>query len=319
MAAAVIVAFRDQLGVRASINIDQDRVFPGGIEIGRQDHAAVQVGLPIGGFEAQKAELRRDITVQRILVFLQDLDNLSLVVDNLGLSAHFGRAVDIDEIFAGGVHLYRMRAIGLRQAQDFARIQVHAVEVVLQRAFLGAHIISSVAVRAETHKGSHHPRLVVRGDGFQAFPVRVVQVDMVVSLAFAEPKELVGMAGAENRVGFRFHIDVVMLFKYRPFDFPGGGIVAYHAEVLLVAIQDDGVDFRTVRVPGHAGDVGMGRIGKGFKVQVLAGSHVKDAHLHFVHGAACFRVTDIVDLRRVLQVVEDGVELHHALVHPVIG
>ena len=63
----------------------------------------------------------------------------------------------------------------------------------------------------------------------------------------------------------------------------------------------------------------MGRVGKGFKIQVLAGSHVKDAHLHFVHGTARFRVTDIVDLRRVLQVVEDRVELHHALVHPVIG
>ncbi len=277
--------------MRTSIDIHQSRVFLAVVVVEGFYQSVAEVGLAVGGFDGAHLYLRHGVVGQGVGGRVDAADLFAFVGNQHHIGRHVGAAVAVDKQCAVGIGDDAVGAVVGSETCYLARFDVHRIGGAFRRFFDVGIEENIVALGVGADDVLH--LVVALSDLFHKAAVGVVEVDMFVSVAVAQPEELVGLGGQEIESVDGFGVTLVLLFEEHFFQFARLHVVAFEPHVVLLAVNLGDVESLFVGTPREVGEVhlafGHGGVAAGVEIQRGAFQSVEDAHgnlvtLHPGHG-----------------------------------
>ena len=312
----VVPASADILDVRAAIDIDDSRVLLAGIEVGGFHHAVVEVRDAVGSLYRSDGDFGHVVVLPGIFGGKKTLCLARAGIDKVNSTRNVRGAPCVDNLLAAIAQAGVMHASPFAQQRALAVLQRNAPEGALQGRGLTAVDEDTLAGFVEADDAFIHPR--TRRHLLDEVACGGIEIKVVIAVALAEIEEFVLIPGEEGEGMLRLDVLFVPLLKEHSLTIACGGIVAHQLGMVLVAVQLDDIDFRSVGVPADVGEVAVGGITR-LEPDGFFCYGVEDAHRDHVAGHACHRVFVRDDGGYAggevgLRVVRD-----HAFVHTIEG
>ena len=124
-------AAADAAGLRAGINVIDDRIFLAGVEIGRLEHQPVHIGHAVARLHRERNRRlpSRGQQLARYPRFPSSVISLPVLVAHHRNRRHIRLRVTVDEIMARGRQRNVVIGILRRQQLQPAAVEIHAIEV----------------------------------------------------------------------------------------------------------------------------------------------------------------------------------------------
>lgn len=285
----------DHLTVRSAIDIQDDGILPGRVEVLGIDEPIIVLKPAVGGGDGAQFHLAGGIVPQRILSHIELLVHLSVRGTAEGHGGGGGIGPDVQQPAAvrrelhmvpapAGGKLHRLGELGLLDRILAGNLQRHLVKVVLHRRILGRCIEDGAAVIGQVldiGRCGGKP-----ADGAQR--IHQVKVSEAVPVVRAVEEDVCASLDEIQRVQ-RFHPGLVVLREEGAHIVAVAGPVLVQLQVVLAAVQNLGKDVLGIRAPGDVGDIALRGEIVHLEVGGVARGKVVYAHGHFfgvhpVHG-----------------------------------
>ena len=305
----------DELGMRATVNVNDDGIFLRSVEVVGLDETGVK-RLAVLGFQCANGGLANVVILQRIFGFVQASDKLAVFVLNINVVGYIGAVVEVEEILAVGGGNHIVCAVFLGDLGHLAALEFHHVAVALKRTHFGRAVVDAFAVFREAVEVGDDE--IAFGELLASAFADGVKIEMIVAIALCLPDELVGIVGQEVGGTLRLHILFVAVFEDGLDEVARDGIVLVEFQMILFTVQHPDVNALVVGVPSDGGEVLLGRVAC-LDNDFLARGDVINVQRHLVARHAGHGVFDGLGGGDALRDVDQGIVGHHAFIHAVVG
>ena len=192
--------------LRAGVDVDDDRILLGRVEIERPPHVAVEIGHAVAGFDVETLrQFPAGLLEPRRVGLLQRHDDLAFVVPQGGHRGEVGAAEAIDDELLRRRQRRPMVSIAGGQVRQIAAVEADAVEVVVVDVLAGfagvAEEVHEPILGVDFHDPARPP--FPGRDRVLEFAVAVVQVEVAPARSLRPPDHLIGFLDQFRRRQFQ--------------------------------------------------------------------------------------------------------------------
>ena len=332
-ACTVLPSAGDALCVRATVDIDNGRVFLGRVEVCRFHKPVVQVGGAVGSLDGTGFDAWYPVAFIRAFC-RQQVGRLFKVfgiyhVDDTRLGF---RRIEVDKIGAGCVEHTAVVAFpaALEWLAHLSAIDIYGKMSAPQAFDGGEDDFFTLGVEAEHFfykpiafgELPHFAVLTVcsascRGLQFGiCISACIKEIEVVVTITLALINKFCSIPWQEDDWVLRFYIFGMYLFIKNANRLTCLCIILTEFGMILVTVQLNEVEAFLIRCPTDVREVTVGRIAC-VQINTFSCRRIVDAYLYFMAGHSRHRITYVVHFPHACSDIYKRVLCHHAFIHAV--
>ena len=196
--------------MRPPININDNRIFPGSIEIHGFDQTIIIIELTIGTLYRTQRNLTEIIIFGRIFRLQQFFHFFPVILYQQNHTRHFQTTIIVYKILHIATHRHFMPTFGLCQTGFLSAFHFHPEQMIIDRTYFSRSIIHKLIILP------HHFDIGIHiGQPFQHFSgCSLTQIKTKIAIPVIRPVNKPGwIVFQKHDRGQRFYIALVLLFE----------------------------------------------------------------------------------------------------------